>query len=271
MLDPGLISMARGNFGERLKREREMREVSLTEITSATRIGPRFLEALENEDWDKLPGGAFNRGFVRSVARYLGLDEESLLAEYDLARNEHSLHNPHSHAPAPLPAESRFPPKPKWPAAVAVLVLILLVAGLVAAGFYGWRIYSAHRLKKQSLVQSLPAGVQPVAATPAPSAPEPPPIVSAPRPLDLSLSTSAATRVRILADGKLLLDAELRAGETRHFSAARQFQVTAADSSAVLLELNGQAMPPLGAPGASGTIVLSQRDLRQAPGGNSQP
>jgi transcriptional regulator with XRE-family HTH domain len=84
--------MARGNFGERLKRERELREVTLEEITSATRIGPRFLEALENEDWEKLPGGVFNRGFVRSVARYLGLDEESILAEYDLAHEPIDLH-----------------------------------------------------------------------------------------------------------------------------------------------------------------------------------
>ena len=65
--------MAKGNFGERLKRERELREVSLEEITTATRIGPHFLEALENEEWSKLPGGVFNRGFVRSIARFLGL------------------------------------------------------------------------------------------------------------------------------------------------------------------------------------------------------
>ena len=64
--------MAKGNFGERLKREREMREVSLNEVTVATRISVRFLQALENEDWEKLPGGVFNRGFVRAVARYLG-------------------------------------------------------------------------------------------------------------------------------------------------------------------------------------------------------
>src|SRR5580692_2832245 len=81
--------MARGNFGERLKRERELREVTLEEITAHTRIGPRFLEALENEDWGKLPGGVFNRGFVRSVARYLGLDEEGLLGDYDLAYAGH--------------------------------------------------------------------------------------------------------------------------------------------------------------------------------------
>jgi hypothetical protein len=94
---------------------------------------------------------------------------------------------------------------------------------------------------------------------------------SDPSPLDLFVSTSAATHVRILADGKLLLDTDLRAGENRRFSAGQRFEVTAADTSAVLLELNGQTLPPPRAPGASGTIVLSQQDLRQAQGGNSQP
>jgi hypothetical protein len=89
--------------------------------------------------------------------------------------------------------------------------------------------------------------------------------------LELSVSTSTATHVRIVGDGKLLLDTELLAGDTRRFSATQRFEVTAGDSSAVLLELNGQAMPPLGAPGASGTMVLSQKDLRQAPSGTSQP
>ena len=80
--------MARGKFGEHLKRERELREVSLDELSKATRISNRFLQALENEDWGKLPGGVFGHGFVRSIARYLGLSEEALLGEYDLARAE---------------------------------------------------------------------------------------------------------------------------------------------------------------------------------------
>ena len=70
--------MTKGSFGELLKRERELREVTLNEVTVATRIPPRFLEAFEREDWEKLPGGVFNRGFVRAIARYLGLDEENL-------------------------------------------------------------------------------------------------------------------------------------------------------------------------------------------------
>ena len=112
--------MARGNFGERLKRERELREVTLEEITSATRIGPRFLEALENEQWEKLPGGVFNRGFVRSVARYLGLDEESFLAEYDLA------HGPIVQS-APQHSANHFSSRPKWIPFVGFLALLAVV------------------------------------------------------------------------------------------------------------------------------------------------
>jgi cytoskeletal protein RodZ len=262
--------MAKGNFGERLKREREMREVSLNEITVATRIGPRFLEALENEDWEKLPGGVFNCGFVRSVARYLGLDEEGLLAEYDLARGVQAQSTP-------PPVEHRNLAPSRWIPLLVVLVILLL---LVAGGAFGWRRYKAHRAAKQSASSSVPQQTQsPLSSTAIPpltmvtsSASDPgSPAHPSPGPLELSVSTSAATRVRIVADDKLLLDAELRAGENRHFSASQQFEVTAADSSVVLLELNGQAMPPLGAPGASGTMVLSHKDLRPATSGNSQP
>jgi len=256
--------MASGTFGERLKREREMREVTLKEVTTATRIGPRFLEALENEDWDKLPGGVFNRGFVRAIARFLGLDEENLLAEYDLAHGEPSI-------PAPQPYENQLPRPPIWVPILAVLALLAALGGLIAGGIYGWRRFAAHRAAKESSSSSL---LPPQAGAAASSAAVPSSdslTSSAAVPLDLAVSTSAATRVRILADGALLLDAELRAGETRHFSASQQFEVTAADSSAVLLELNGRAMPPVGTPGASGTIVLSQKDLRQASGGTPQP
>src|SRR5713101_3654842 len=116
----GFRFMAKGNFGERLKREREMREVSPQEITKATRISNRFLEALENEDWDKLPGGVFNRGFVRAVARYLGLDEEDLVSEYDLARGKQA-------ASAAPPLENKIPRPPLWIPVVALFVVLLVV------------------------------------------------------------------------------------------------------------------------------------------------
>lgn len=140
--------MAKGTFGERLKRERELREVSLDEVGKGTRISERFLEALENEQWDRLPAGVFGRGFVRSIARYLGLSEEDLLAEYDLARGESA--NP----AAPRP-EERIPSPPKWLPAVAALAIAVLVAALVLGGRYAWKAYQAHRAQKRSSAAAL--------------------------------------------------------------------------------------------------------------------
>jgi cytoskeletal protein RodZ len=251
--------MARGNFGERLKHERELREVTPNEVVVATRISLRFLEALENEDWDKLPGGVFNRGFVRAIARYLGLDEEKLLAEYDLARGDQS-------AESPANAENRIPQPSKWIAVALVLGALVMIAALVVAGVYSWRRYAAnHRVKPSSAVTSESFAARPVSLAAGD------PALAKSAALDLSVSTSRATRLRILADGKLALDAEIPSGQNRHFSAQTTFEVTAGDSSAVLLELNGKAMPPIGSPGSSGTIVLSRNNLRPASSGDSQP
>jgi len=238
-----VVSMARGKFGERLKRERELREVSLDELSKATRISNRFLLALENEDWGKLPGGVFGHGFVRSIARYLGLSEEALLGEYDSARAENLPSTP------PKP-EQPIPSSSRWIPAVVFLGGLLLLVLIFYSGRYGWRHIGAYRAAKQS------------AAAPAPSADVP---------LELSVSTSAATHVRVIADDKVLLDSQVYAGDTRHFTAKRQFDVTATNSAAVLLQLNGRPMAPLGPPGTFGRMVYTQKDLRQANGGDSKP
>lgn len=248
--------MARGNFGERLKREREMREVSLDEISAATRIGIRFLEALENEDWNKLPGGIFNRGFVRAAARYLGLDEESLLAEYDLARGQQvvpPLSLPTAHPASELTARL-------IPALVVVLTLLVLTFG----GYFGWhRLRALHDARESSPAATAPA--------PLPSEPVIPASSTASIPLQLSVFSSETVHVSVIADGQNLFDGDLSAGQTLRFDARNEFIVSAANSSAVLLELNGQTMPPLGAPGASGKMVLTQKDLNRGPDGSAQP
>ena len=68
------------SFGERMRREREMRGVSLDDIAEGTKIGTRLLRDLEEEQFELLPGEIFNKGFVRAYAKYLGLNEEEALA-----------------------------------------------------------------------------------------------------------------------------------------------------------------------------------------------
>lgn len=69
------------SFGASLRRERELRGVSLQEIAASTKIGVSMLQAIEDDRLDKLPQGLFVRGFVREYARFLALDEQKILTE----------------------------------------------------------------------------------------------------------------------------------------------------------------------------------------------
>ena len=212
--------MARGNFGERLKRERELREVTPEEITQATRIGSRFLQALENEEWDTLPGGVFNRGFVRSIAHYLGLDEEAFLAEYDLAHAAHADQQAQKHAQK---IEDRIPPTPLWIPVALVVGILLLAAAIIVGGVYSWRRFIRHSTPKPAASSitpavntSLDASAPPIPASNRSSLLAANPTSASELPLDLFASASAMIHARIQADGALVLDRPIRPEENRH-------------------------------------------------------
>src|SRR5260370_3162019 len=70
------------SFGQKLKLEREKRKITLEQISLSTKIGIRMLQALEEDKFNQLPGGIFNKGFVRAYSRFLGLDEDQIIADY---------------------------------------------------------------------------------------------------------------------------------------------------------------------------------------------
>jgi cytoskeleton protein RodZ len=124
-----------GAFGERLRREREMRGISLEEIVATTKIGTRLLRALENEQFDLLPGGIFNKSYVRAYAKCVGIDEDEAVAAYLEAANEvppdarviahqASFHSERSRDRRGFPI-------------VPVLILLVVIAG----GVGGWKAY----------------------------------------------------------------------------------------------------------------------------------
>lgn len=257
-------SITKGTFGERLKREREMRGVSLEEIAAATRIGTRFLEALENEQWERLPGGVFNRGFVRAVAHFLGLDEESLVAEYALATND----KPQVAVWADTPEAGLKRRAGGWLVAVA---LVLLAGG-------GWLAYR----EAKPLIEAWRNPAPSVPAPAPPSAPAVPatdnaggtpaaPAAAAPAPatgtLELKIDAGRGTTLKVIADGKTLFDGPISSGEQKRFQAREKFEVSTGNSSALLLELNGQTVPPLGPPGEAGSVTLTHKDVKKTAGG----
>src|SRR5713226_5838962 len=69
-------------LGEELRHKREQRRITLAEIAEATRIGTRFLKAIETDNFSILPGGIFTRSFIRAYAKYVGMNEEEAIGLY---------------------------------------------------------------------------------------------------------------------------------------------------------------------------------------------
>jgi cytoskeletal protein RodZ len=282
--------MTKSGFGEHLRREREMRGVSLEEIAGATRISTRFLDALEKEAWDRLPGGVFNRGFVRTVARFLGLEEESLLAEYSLATRPLGA----SVIPKEPPPQPAAPRRAPW---IALGMAALLA--LAGAGAYGWQWFSARRAELNAAASAVPAAPTPpgppptewslsLPAEPAPlpgelpqTPPQPtspwtalPPEAPAASPLSpinelrLTVGAEKETYLTVTADNRLVFAGAILAGERRSFGAKDAVSVETQDAGAIRLELNGQALAPIGPSGQPGKLTLGRRDLRSQPGGH---
>ena len=69
-------------LGEKLRQAREERGISISEVAEQTRISAHYLANIENDDYRILPGGIFNKGFVKSYAKYVGIDEQEALQDY---------------------------------------------------------------------------------------------------------------------------------------------------------------------------------------------
>jgi cytoskeleton protein RodZ len=116
-------------IGETLREARNRRKVGLAEVEAATKIRVRYLRAIENEEWDVLPGDAYTRGFIRAYSSYLGLDGERLAEEY-----RHSTEPPAGErVPRVEPAATGGGGGGRRGWAPGRAVLAALVAGLLAA------------------------------------------------------------------------------------------------------------------------------------------
>jgi cytoskeletal protein RodZ len=71
-----------GEFGDKFRKAREKKDISLDDVSNVTKIGTRMLRAIEEEHFDQLPGGVFNKGFIRAYAKHLGLNDEEAVTDY---------------------------------------------------------------------------------------------------------------------------------------------------------------------------------------------
>jgi cytoskeleton protein RodZ len=123
--------------GKKLHEARARKKLSLLQVEEATKIRGRYLGAIENDDWDQLPGDTYARAFIRTYGRYLGLDGDRLAEEQ---RRSRGAARPGERLPRvdprprPVERDGRFGRRGIPPRVMAVIVTALVIAALLAIG-----------------------------------------------------------------------------------------------------------------------------------------
>jgi cytoskeleton protein RodZ len=190
--------MANG-VGPTLREARKRREIELSEVEEATRIRPRFLRAIEDEEWDVLPGGVYTRAFIRTYAAYLGLDGDRLAEDYrrEVEGAGGGREPGVERAPAPTAKARGSGQSVRWAGWVAVAAVVLLAAVAIVALPDGGGGEVAPRPSRDAGATAGPSG-QAEAAKPPPGG------------LSLRLAASAEVWVCLLAaSGRHLVDGQI--------------------------------------------------------------
>jgi cytoskeletal protein RodZ len=131
------------SIGEKLRLEREARGIALRDISEQTRISMRYLEAIETDDYRRLPGGIFNRSFIRAYAKFIGYDENDAIEDYSRTMRERGESDDddtpksfHSLVYTDDAANQKRSPL------VTLLLAIVILALLSAAVYFGLRFYT---------------------------------------------------------------------------------------------------------------------------------
>ena len=282
-----------GTFGERLRREREMRNVSLDEIAATTKIGTRLLRALEDEQFDVLPGGIFNKGYVRAYARCIGIDEEQAIADYLEAQQAATGSHPAGTEKTPIRTErftreeQSIPRRSPLPL-IPVLVALVLLAGLAGA----WRLYRERQVERRQSAATAPsnaakahAAPDALPATPVPvppessvptmtgqtsqiaaaSAPTVAPTHAATAPSDgtfeLTVRPKDRAWVSIKADGKFVVRGIIKPPDVKTIHATVQVVFWTGNAGAVEVSFNGNSVPLTGGENEERVLVFNARGL----------
>jgi cytoskeletal protein RodZ len=129
-----------GGVGNNLREARGRRKLSLEEVEATTKIRGRYLQAIEDEDWDQLPSDTYARAFIRTYAALVGLDGDRLAEEQ---RQTRGAARPGERLPRvdpkPRPVtrsrrRHRVPPRLVTAAVLALVVAALLAVGLSSGG-----------------------------------------------------------------------------------------------------------------------------------------
>ena len=262
------------SFGAQLKRQREQRKISLDDISASTKIGTRFLRAIEDDQFDQLPGGIFNKGFVRAYARHLGLDEEQTVADYLEASGTEGSEDKSAEPVEQAEVEPEEPTAARIPWGSFAVVLLLAALTFATLKYYSRekppgsvpQVASGESSSSQSATLSIAQPSQPKISVPPPPATQTKPTVP------VQAQPAAGSFVVLLkarddswisgtVDGTQVPDQLLTASSEKSVSAQQSITLKAGNIGALDIYFNGQKLPSQGEEGEVKTLAFDAHGL----------
>jgi len=231
-------------LGEYLKRERELRQISLSKIADETKIPFRYLEAIERGDVEKLPGEVYLKGFLRSYALELGLDDHDVLERYRQLKEKEAEGDEEKTVQAKPPKRKKVSWRLRYERAfITLLLLVLLLAAL----------YAAFRPKSQPPPPEVPQSSQQ-------EVPEPEPLPELEEEPEIARSVEIFARdncwVEAYSQGERLFASMFSPGERREIPVRANLTLLLGKPAAVSLKYGEKAVEGLGK--ETVTVVFDQ-------------
>jgi cytoskeletal protein RodZ len=246
----GAAGASSGTLGEQLRAARQQRGISLREISDQTRIAMRYLEAIEANDYKQLPGGIFNRSFIKAYARIVRFDEETALAAYASTAREYG-ETPDEVATSPTRSRIYMDGETTRSPYVTGLLTVVILGVLILLVFGGLHWY---RRTENSVADATATAPSSSTAANNPSAPpaQAPTNAVAPQASGLQVQVKAKGEEVWLdarIDDEKIPDSTLKADETKEFKPQNRLSLRYSKSKLNVMEvtINGQvaqAPPP---------------------------
>ncbi len=191
------------SIGELLAAERERKGKSIQDVERALKIRAKYVEALEADDFDAIPGDAYVTGFIKVYCEFLGIDPTPLIDGY---RDGHE--RPRLTMPQPvMSARNEHPRIPR-----ILWIALLAIAAVAFTGWLGMSLVSALKPSTPTPEQTTTVVAEPT-RTVSPPKPAPQPVKKTARPFTMKVVASAEHWLSVTVDGRKAYDDNLAAGQ----------------------------------------------------------
>jgi len=230
-------------IGERLRKAREKKGISLEDVSLHTKIVTRYLKALEEEDFAVFPAEIYLRGCLRNYARYLELEAEELIRIYDEQYKIKEEVTPAVKKETPIKKLYIIP-------AVAVVLGLVVLLGLSFSFYFRSRITPREAVSPPT---TLPTPVEEIRLTPKASALIPAPVI-------LEAVATDDVWVHVTVDDKDIIIETLHPGDTRVWEAQDNIKLWVGNAGGLELKFNGRPLGPIGQRGQVRSNLTFFRD-----------